>query len=302
MACPWAFAPERIDHEAPGRGVLDESLVEPRLERVGFLDDRRHVVGDHNPEHAAEKDPRRLEASHNRLGRLAEGQPHEAVPGVTGGEDQRPHHSLSTRRRVRDQAHPAEVDLQLGTRLTVGDPHHGPASRAADLQHLERVPVQRPLGHHDPPATKELMGLHHIQPVVNQPGLQLVMIGPQRRPSGAMAVRAMGAYALTQPADQLLSELGLIGVLDHTAHLRHRDIAADRLSVHQRQPLDRTEPFAPHPQTQDLSDLMHSNLPEAHRHLPRPLVGQVATPTSAAPALVDAPGWSLLLAGDTRRG
>ena len=37
---------------------------------------------------------------------------------------------------------------------------------------------------------------------------------------------------------------------------------------------------------------MHLNLPEAHRHHPGPLVGQVATPTSAASLLVDAQGWS----------
>ncbi len=37
---------------------------------------------------------------------------------------------------------------------------------------------------------------------------------------------------------------------------------ADRLAVHPRQPFHRTEPLAPQPQPQHLSNLAHSNLPE----------------------------------------
>jgi hypothetical protein len=42
--------PRGVDHEAPGVGVLDERLVEARLERAGPLDDSGHVVGDDNSE------------------------------------------------------------------------------------------------------------------------------------------------------------------------------------------------------------------------------------------------------------
>ncbi|HET6948824.1 MAG TPA: hypothetical protein VFI47_00510 [Acidimicrobiales bacterium] len=62
-------------------------------------------------------------AGDHRLGRLLERQPHEAVPADTRREDQRVHHAVAARRRVADQAHPTEVDLQLVARLAVVDAH-----------------------------------------------------------------------------------------------------------------------------------------------------------------------------------
>ena len=48
---PWlvlrATHPGRVDPEPAGLGVLDERLVQPRLERIGVVDDRLQVVGDH---------------------------------------------------------------------------------------------------------------------------------------------------------------------------------------------------------------------------------------------------------------
>jgi hypothetical protein len=50
--------------------------------------------------------------------------------------------------------------------------------------------------------------------------------------------------------------------------------------------------LSPQSQPQGPTDLVDLNLPERHRHHLGPLMGQVASPTSAAPPLVDAPGWS----------
>ena len=78
---------------------------------------------------------------------LAEGQPHEHVPGVDRGEDQGVHHPAAPGLRVVKQAHLPEVDLAFGARLAVGHPHRRPPA-AAMPKHLQRVPVQRPLRDH----------------------------------------------------------------------------------------------------------------------------------------------------------
>ena len=84
--------PRRVDHEPAGLRVLDERLVQPRLERVGPLDDRLHVVGDHRREHATEERPRRFAPGDHVLDRLTERQPHEAVARHDRREDQRVTH------------------------------------------------------------------------------------------------------------------------------------------------------------------------------------------------------------------
>ena len=73
-------------------------------QRVGVVDDRRQVVGDHRGEHAAEERPRRFEPVDHVLGGLTERQPHEAVPRVAGGEDQRLHHPAPPALGVDDEA------------------------------------------------------------------------------------------------------------------------------------------------------------------------------------------------------
>jgi hypothetical protein len=123
---PWLVLrrahPSGVDDEPAVLRVLDERLVQARLERISAVDDRRQVVGDQGAEHPAEERPRRLAAGDHRRCRLAVREPHEAMPADTGGEDQRVHHPVPTRRRVEHQPHPPEVDLQLVTRLAVSDP------------------------------------------------------------------------------------------------------------------------------------------------------------------------------------
>ena len=264
--------PRRVHQEAPGLGVLDEGLVEPGLGGVGLLHDGGHVVRDHHGEHAAEKRPRRLEPGDHRGGGLGEGQPHEAVPAVAGSEDQRLAHPAPAQLRVRDQAHPAEVDLTLPAGLAVSDADRGGAGPAAHPENLQGVAVQGALGHDHTLAGQQLTGLDRGQALGDHPRLELLVVGHQRGPHGAMAVGAVRAHTLAHHRQQLVGELLLTAGpvdagLDRGAH-----IAAHSLAVHPRQPLDRTQPLAPQPQPQHFSDLVHANLPE-HGHLPEPLLG-----------------------------
>lgn len=63
----------------------------------------------------------RLEASYDGPCSLAETEPHIAVTGVASGENEHPAPPFTPSSGVRDEAHLAEVELQLGTGFTVGD-------------------------------------------------------------------------------------------------------------------------------------------------------------------------------------
>ena len=78
--------------------------------------------------------------------------------------------ACTTRRRapdgVKDQAHAAEIGLQLPARLGVGE-RHGVffGGRAAAFG---AVAVQCPLGHHDAPAAEQVADFHDRQALVDQ--------------------------------------------------------------------------------------------------------------------------------------
>jgi hypothetical protein len=71
--------PGRVDVEPPRLGVLDKGLVQPRIDRVGAVHDRRQVVRDDSAEDPTEERPRRLGALDHRLGGLAECEPQELM-------------------------------------------------------------------------------------------------------------------------------------------------------------------------------------------------------------------------------
>ncbi|MGH9260921.1 MAG: hypothetical protein ACRD08_13660, partial [Acidimicrobiales bacterium] len=126
-----------------------------------MLDDRLHVVGDHRGEHATEEPPRPFAPGDHILDRLSEREPHEAVARHHRREDQGVAHAAAATRRVGHQTEAPEVDLALITRLAVVHAHGCASPAATDVAHLQRVTVQRPLGHHQPSATEELVRLAH---------------------------------------------------------------------------------------------------------------------------------------------
>jgi hypothetical protein len=77
-----------------------------------------------------------------------------------------------------------------------------------------------------------------------------------------------GAHRLGHAAHELVGELLLTAGADQAQRLRRADLPAHGLAVHACQPLDRTEPLAAQPQTQQFSNLEHPDLPERHRRPP----------------------------------
>jgi hypothetical protein len=124
-----------------------------------------------------EKGPRRFEPGDHGLAGLAETEPDKTMPGVAGSENERPAHFLAARGGVGHQSHFAEVDLELAARLAVGHPQGAGAGRAANAEDLERIALQSPFGDNHSFAGQELGGLHCGEAIIDQPRLQLVMVG-----------------------------------------------------------------------------------------------------------------------------
>ena len=201
----WATHPGRVDPEASRLGVLDERLVQPWLQRIGVIDDGGQVVRDHRGEDAAEERPRRLAPVDHVLGGLPERQPHEAVPRVAGGEDQRLHDTTPAGLGVDEEAHPAEIDLQLIARLPIGDPHRR-ASAAAAAAHLQHVALHRAQRHHHTTAFQQLVDLHPRQVGID-PRLDLLVIGGQQPPRLAVTVAAVRTHRLHHQPDEDVGQL-----------------------------------------------------------------------------------------------
>jgi hypothetical protein len=104
-------------------GIVQPACGEPGIDRVRVSDDRRSVVRNQDLEHAAEEHPRGLTAGAEGGQGLGEAQPHEHVPRIASGEDQRVYLALPPGHRVSQQAQIPEVELALGARLAIGDPH-----------------------------------------------------------------------------------------------------------------------------------------------------------------------------------
>ena len=88
-----ATHPGRVDQEPAGLGVLDERLVQPRLERIGVVDDRRHVVGDHRARTPRRRTPTPLRTRRSRRRWSGGNDNHtKQCREKHGREDQRLHH------------------------------------------------------------------------------------------------------------------------------------------------------------------------------------------------------------------
>ena len=280
--------PGRVDEKPAGLRVLDEALVQARLERVGAVDDRGHVVGDQRGEDPVEERPRCFAAGDHRLGGLAVREPHEAVPAEHRGEDQRVHDAVTPARRIEDQAHATEVDLQLVARLAIVDPHRRPPTPRA-AQDLGHVALHRPARDLDPAARQQLADLHRGE-IVLDPRCDLVVMRLTQPPRLTVAVEAMRAHRLDHQTDEPVGQLHVAAIADQTQPDRGIHVTADRLAVEADQPLRRSDALAGQPQPQHLSNLEHTDLPERHRRL-RLAEQTTATRSSARPTTVD-PKWS----------
>jgi len=255
--------PGRVDHETPGLGVLQESVVEARLDIVGLGDDGRHVVGDDHSEDASEEFPRRLEALDDRGGGLAVAEPHETVPGVAGGEDQCLNQPLPAAGRVGDQAHAPEIDLDLRSRLAVVDPHRGlslpePAALSGET-------IEGAVGDDNALAGQQVLNLDQPQPLV-EPHLNLGLVGDEGLPPGPVAGGAGRADRLARHTDHHVAQLLLATASGEPGADGRLHVATDRLAVHADQPVDTPVTLTPQPQPQHLFDLEHRYLPESHGH------------------------------------
>jgi hypothetical protein len=142
---------------------------------------RTHVVRDEDFEDAAEERPRRFAAVDDRGQGLGERQPHEHVPRIHRGEDQRMHHPTPPAGGVEQHAHPGEVDLAFHAGLAV-DHGNRPSSSAALVAGVGlAVAVQSPLRDDHALAGQKVADLDHRQVIIDPRG-DAIMIGAQHFP------------------------------------------------------------------------------------------------------------------------
>src|SRR5215470_13306495 len=114
-----------VGGEAAVPGVIQPPGGEPGVDRVCVRDDRRGVVRDEHLEHAAEERPGGLAAGDERGQGLGETQPHEHVPRIARGEDQRVHLAPPSRDRVSTAAASQNAAQSAGAAVPAWS---GPAS------------------------------------------------------------------------------------------------------------------------------------------------------------------------------
>ncbi|WP_308206118.1 hypothetical protein [Mycobacterium shinjukuense] len=142
---------------------------------------------------------------------LGKRQPHEHVPRVHRGEDQRVRHPAPPGLRVEDQPHPSEVDLALHPRLAICHRHRRAPAAALVVGALHTEPVQRAMRHHNPLPGEQITDLHHGQPVADPLG-DLITLVFKGFPRHTMTVRAVRAHRLHHLPDQLIGQLLLATV------------------------------------------------------------------------------------------
>jgi hypothetical protein len=255
----------RVDHETPCLRVLDERLIEPRLQPVSGRDDRREVVRDQNLEDPVEELPCRFAPSDHRVGRLRERQPHEHMPRQRRGEDQRMTHPATAGFRVIEQTKLREIDLQLTARFTIGDRDRR-ALRSTATKFVGNETMQRPFRHDHTITSKQCVDLHDLHISVEPTNNPLTFM-LQRRPGVTMTITAVRTHQLNDLTKDQISQLLDATVDDDAALDRRVHIPADRLAINPAQPLKRADPFTPNPQPENLFHLEHRNLPECHSRL-----------------------------------
>ena len=181
--------------------------------------------------------------------------------------------------------------------------------------------MQRALRHHHAPPGQQLAGLDHRQVLIDQPRPQHRRDWPPAPPTPAPCPRGRCGRTFSQitasTASVSCSSPPARSTPHSTAAATYRRTVL-RSTV--AQPLDRAQPLTAQPQAENLSDLVHTNLPERHRHLRAAASRSMAMTPTATPQPVDprvvpllAERWShprwrnspqggpILVAGDTYR-
>ena len=117
-------------------------------------------------------------------------------------------------------------------------------ARAADAEDLERIALQCAFGDDHSLAGQELGGLHCGQAIVDQPGLQLVMVGLEGRPGLPVPIAAVGPGLLADLGHELVVQSVFAGAPLQAGLGRGGNVALDGLSVQAHQHRDRACPFA----------------------------------------------------------
>ena len=235
--------------KAPRLCVLHERVVDAGREVVGRLDDGLHRVGDDDREDPAKEPPGRLEALDHRLDALGEGGPDELVPAPAGGDDEGVAEALAAG-AVGHKSQSSEVNLTLGARRRVVDPHGGacPAPCSAALEAEAR---QRAIGDVHALATQQHADLDGGQPA-RHPGLDVVLVIEQRLPALPVAVGPARAHDFAHLADQLVGQLLLPAAALHAERLSGCDVAPSGAPADARRPRGGPLPFTVQPAPQRL--------------------------------------------------
>ena len=251
--------PGGVYFEAPGLGVLDKSIIERGVSGVRLGDDRRHIVRDHDGEDTSEIYPCLFEAVYGLLGRLREAQVDKTVPAPTSGEYEGVADPFAL--TVGDQAHAAEVNLELLAGVGVDHPHGqgllarptalGGKAGQGPVRHLDAAPGQQDVHF----GNREAFG---------HPVLYALLLAQEDLPGGAVAVRAARAHGLADLADHLVGELGLISVALQARLDARGDVAAGGLAVYSRCSGRGSLSLAAQPPAEHFSYLHHCYLPESH--------------------------------------
>lgn len=256
-----------IDDEAPRLGVLEEGLIEVRLQGIGLLDDRLRVIGDQDPEDAVEEGPRRLARLDRRLRRLPQHRVDEAVAREDRREDPRPEAPAPARGIGRQVRHPAGVELDLFAGGAVGDRDRRGGPSEAQLG--DREAPEGGVADVHALAPEELADLGQASARL-EVRLNDGAIGGTLRPAVAMRPAGTRLDRTHGGGEQAVVE----GVGTHLAPQaggpRGTDVAPHGLDVEAQLNGDPLLGDAPQPQPQDFLELEHADLAIGHAPLPAP--------------------------------
>ena len=190
--------PGRVGDEASALGVFQEAPGEDGMQGVRRGHRRWEVVDDQVFGDAAEESPGRFQAGDHVRKLLVAGGPQEAVPGVAQHHQQPPHYAAAAGLGVMDQAQAAEVHLRHFPGRRILHPHRDPAG-PSPLPRQNETP-HRLVGHRTAPGQQQLVNAGHLQPVADEPPVDLVGPRGQQFLAGCLRLPGPGLAQGRQPA------------------------------------------------------------------------------------------------------